>query len=155
MTLVPGTAFVARFGRYAAGSIVALVVSELTLVICFGTGLMAAAAASVVAFFAGAVPNYLLNRAWVWKRRGRVQMRSELVPYVAISLATLGLAALATSLAADLAPDGNSTRTAFVAAAYLVTYGVLFIAKFFAYQRFVFRSSSTSELSQEVLTMST
>jgi putative flippase GtrA len=133
--------------------LVALGVSELTLVLCFGTGLLAAAPASVVAFFAGAAPNYVLNRTWVWRRQGRVEMRSELLPYLAISLATLALAALATSVAAHVAPGGDGARTAFVAAAYLATSMILFVTKFFAYQRFVFRSGEVPELSQETLTI--
>ena len=145
MSRLPGRAGAARFARYTAGSVVALAVSEVTLVVCFATGWTSAATASVLAFFAGAVPNYLLNRSWVWKRRGQVEVRRELVPYVAISLATLGLAALATTLAAQLAPDGSTARTAFVALAYLATYGVLFVAKFFAYQHFVFRRPAPTD----------
>jgi hypothetical protein len=80
-------------------------------------------------------------------------MRAELVPYVAISLATLGLAALPTSVAGQVAPAGESARTAFVAAADLATYMILFVTKFFAYHRFVFRPRAVSELSQETLTI--
>lgn len=145
MSRLPGRALVARFARYTAGSVVALAVSEVTLVLCFATGCTSAAVASVLAFFAGAVPNYLLNRSWVWKRRGQVEVRRELVPYVTISLATLGLAALATTLAAQWAPAGSATRTAFVALAYLATYGVLFVAKFFAYQHFVFQGPAPTD----------
>jgi putative flippase GtrA len=128
-----------RFGRYTIGSVVAFLVSELTLVVVFGTGLLGAAAASVVAFFAGAIPNYLLNRCWVWRQRGRIELRGELVPYVLISLATLGIAALTTTVAATVAPQGTAARTALVALAYFITYGLLFVGKFVAYQRFVFR----------------
>ena len=145
MSRLPARSTVARFARYTAGSVIALAVSEVALVVCFATGWTTAAMASVLAFFAGAVPNYLLNRVWVWRRRGQVEVRGELVPYVAISLATLGLAALATTLAAHLSPAGNDARTAFVAVAYLLTYGVLFVAKFFAYQHFVFRRATPTD----------
>lgn len=145
MSRLPTRATVARFTRYTAGSVIALAVSEVTLVVCFATGWTTAAMASVLAFFAGAVPNYLLNRSWVWRRRGQVEVRGELVPYVAISLATLGLAAIATTFAAHLAPGGNGARTAFVAVAYLLTYGVLFVAKFFAYQHFVFQRPTATD----------
>jgi len=143
---LPGRDVVARFARYTAGSVVALAVSEVTLVVCFATGWTSAATASVVAFFAGAIPNYVLNRSWVWKHRGPVEVRREIVPYVGISLATLGLAALATTLAARLAPAGSTASTAFVALAYLATYGILFVVKFFAYQRFVFRRPASPDV---------
>ena len=134
-----------RFGRYAVGSVVAFAVSELTLVLAFGTGLLGPAAASVVAFFAGAVPNYVLNRNWVWRQRGRIDLRGELVPYVLVSLATLGIAALATTAAAGMAPAGKAARTSLVAFAYFLTYGLLFVGKYVAYQRFVFRDPSLTD----------
>jgi putative flippase GtrA len=128
----------ARFSRYTAGSIVAFAVSEAALIIFFGTGFVGAAAASVLAFVAGAIPNYFLNRSWVWNRRGRISVRHELVPYALVSLATLAVAAIATSAAAAIAPSGRGAQTLFVAMAYLATYGALFVAKFAVYHRFIF-----------------
>ena len=128
----------ARFSRYTAGSIVAFAVSEAALIFFFGTGLVGAAAASVLAFVAGAIPNYFLNRSWVWNRRGRINVRRELVPYVLVSVATLAVAAIATTAAAAIAPSGRGAQTLFVAMAYLATYGALFVAKFAVYHRFIF-----------------
>src|SRR5262245_65597031 len=108
------------------GSVVAFVASEVTLIVAYGSGLTTAAVASVLAFFAGAIPNYFLNRSWVWDRRGRIEVRRELVPYVLVSLTTLAVAALATSAAAAVAPDEHRAQTIFVAVAYFVTYGALF-----------------------------
>jgi putative flippase GtrA len=128
----------ARFSRYTAGSIVAFAVSEAALIFLFGTGLVGAAAASVLAFVAGAIPNYFLNRSWVWNRRGRISVRHELAPYVLVSVATLAVAAIATSAAAAIAPSGRGAQTVFVAMAYLATYGALFVAKFAVYHRLIF-----------------
>ena len=127
-----------RFTRFTAGSVVAFLTSEVTLVVLYGSGALPATAASVAAFFAGAVPNYVLNRQWVWKRRGRIGWRTELLPYAAVSLVSLAAAAAATAWASAAAPGGHTTRTAFVAVAYLATYGSLFLAKFAVYQRVVF-----------------
>ena len=127
-----------RFTRYTAGSVVALATSELVLIATYGTGLLGTTPASVLAFFAGAVPNYVLNRSWVWQRRGRLDVRRELLPYLLVSLVSLVAGALATGWAAGLAPDGDTVRSAFVAGAYLATYGLLFVLKFVAYHYLVF-----------------
>jgi putative flippase GtrA len=140
-----GSSIPARFSRYTAGSIIAFSCSELTLIICYGSGLLGAAAASVVAFFAGAIPNYILNRRWVWGRRGRVDVWRELVPYVGVSVAGLVIAALTTSLAASLAPGGHAASTVAVAIAYVVTYGVLFIVKFAIYHNVIFNERAPDE----------
>ena len=102
----------ARFSRYTAGSIVAFAVSEAALIVFFGAGLVGAAAASVLAFVAGAIPNYFLNRSWVWKRRGRINVHRELVPYVLVSVVTLAVAAIATTAAATIAPSGRGAADA-------------------------------------------
>jgi putative flippase GtrA len=135
----------ARFSRYTIGSLIAFAVSELTLIVAFGTGWVGAAVASVLAFAAGAIPNYFLNRSWVWDRRGRIDVRNELVPYLLVSLTTLGVAALAASAAETAAPSEHQAQTLFVAVAYFVTYATLFLAKFSVFQRLIFRNDSAEE----------
>jgi putative flippase GtrA len=130
-----------RFVRYSIGSIVAIVTSEVAFVACYGSGLMGTTAASVVAFFAGAVPNYVLNRSWAWERRGRPRIGREVILYALVSLVSLISAAAATGWVNRIAAHfttSQAIRTALVAAAYLVTYGVLFILKFVIFQRVIF-----------------
>jgi putative flippase GtrA len=127
-----------RFVRYTAGSVVALGVSEVVLVMAYRFGAFGATGASIIAFFAGAVPNFFLNRSWVWVGRSGNRMGRELALYALVSLCTLAAAAAATSWAAHIAPENADARTMFVAAAYLLTYGVLFVLKYFAYETIVF-----------------
>ena len=127
-----------RVMRYTGGSVVAFATSEVVLVLCYATGILGTTGATIAAFFAGAIPNYVLNRRWVWQRRGRLRVGREVILYAAVSIVSLVAAAAATSWAAQAA-DGNKTiGTAAVAAAYLVTYGVLFVTKFVVFDLFVF-----------------
>ncbi|MDP9074815.1 MAG: GtrA family protein [Actinomycetota bacterium] len=131
----------ARFARYTLGSVVAVVASETAFVACYGTGLLATTGSSAVAFVAGAIPNYLLNRSWVWSRRGRVRVGREVVLYAvvsAVSFAASAVATAATSRVAGQVTSSHARRTALVAASYLGTYGVLFVFKFVLYQRVIF-----------------
>lgn len=133
-----------RFGRYTLGSVVAVATSEVAFVLCYGTGLLGTTASSAVAFLAGAVPNYVLNRSWAWGKRGKVKVGREVVLYTIISLVSFAASALATGWAGHRAPaltGSHVLRTAFVASAYLATYGVLFIAKFVVFQVAVFPDS--------------
>ena len=133
-----------RFGRYTVGSVVALVCSEVAFVACYGTNLLGTTASSAVAFVAGAIPNYVLNRSWAWGRRGRVRVGREVVLYIAVSLFSFAASALATGWMSHKAPHltgSHTARTALVAGAYLATYGVLFIAKFVVFQVVIFADS--------------
>ncbi len=130
-----------RFGRYTLGSLVAVVSSEIAFVACFGSGLLGTTASSAVAFVAGAIPNYVLNRSWAWGRRGRVRVGREVLLYAAVSLLSFGASALTTRWASHVAPhltDSHALRTTLVAGTYLATYGVLFLAKFVVFQVVIF-----------------
>jgi putative flippase GtrA len=141
-----------RFGRYTLGSVVAVVTSEIAFVACYGTGLLGTTASSAVAFVAGAIPNYVLNRTWAWGRRGPVRVGREVVLYAVVSVVSFGASALATGWASHWAPKvtgSHALRTALVAAAYLATYGVLFVAKFVVYQFVIFAESPPAKQDRE------
>jgi putative flippase GtrA len=126
--------------RYSASSVVATAISQLAFLVCYWIG-TPATLASVIAFAAGAVPNYLLNRRWAWGRTGPAHPTRELLPYVAITLASLVVISVLTT-AADAwirnMTDTHSWRTLLAGTAYLAANGFTFILKFVLFDRFVF-----------------
>ena len=126
--------------RYAAGSIVAGLISQGVFVVCYALGAVPMVA-SMTAFVAGAVPNYLLNRRWAWRGRGRVDAVRETLPYAVIVVGTALVAAAVTSAADGWVRTNVEDRgwqVALVAAAFLGTYGVMFVLKFVLFDRLVF-----------------
>jgi putative flippase GtrA len=133
-----------RLSRYAAGSAICFGVSELVFVLLFATHLLGARGASIVASLAGVIPGYTLNRTWTWGRRGRSDFWREVVPYWLTALVSTALAALATGWANSAFLDhSRPTRTIINAAAYMLTYGVLFVLKFWLFHRWLFAPSRT------------
>jgi putative flippase GtrA len=128
----------AKLFRYAGSSVVATVCSEATLVLLYGPAGVDPGVATILAWLAGALPNYWLNRRWAWQRTGRPSLRHELLPYIGIILVTLALATLATKGAdawlqhADVRSD---VRVALVAATFLGVYVVMFVLRFFLLDR--------------------
>jgi putative flippase GtrA len=124
--------------RYLGSSMVATVCSEVTFVVVYGPFHIGATSASLLAWLAGAVPNYWLNRRWAWQRTGRPSFRTELLPYIMIVLMTLLLATGITHLL-----DGwlhhlgtpASLRVGLVAIAYLGVYVVMFALRFLLLDR--------------------
>lgn len=132
----------AKFARYTAGSVIAGVISQVTFVTLYGLELTGPQVASVCAFIAGAAPNYVMNRAWAWGRRGRAGLRTEVLPYVATILVTAALAAALTALVdryVHLVTGVHAVQVVIVNAAFLGTYGVMFLVKFLLFERVVFR----------------
>lgn len=124
--------------RYGAGSIVATVCSEVAFLVMYGLLSTSTTWASIVGWLAGAVPNYLLNRSWAWGLRGRPSLRREVVPYVVIVLVTLVLAVLMTGVADRVVDDldiSDLARTLIVGAVFLGVYAVMFVLRFFLFDR--------------------
>ena len=126
--------------RYTVGSVVALLTSLVVFALAYGLG-AGTVPANVLAFVAGAIPNWILNRAWAWERRGRVHVGREILLYAVVSVLSLAASSAATGWAGTVVPRVTADRTLqvlLVAAAYLATYGVLFGAKYLVYELVVF-----------------
>ena len=121
------------WARYSASSVVATVVSQVAFALCYWLG-AAAVLATLVAWLAGAVPNYLLSRRWAWGRPG------QLLPYAMIVVGSAVTAALVTTATDHLVQgiDSHAWKTVLVTGSYFGTYGVLFILKFVLFDRLVF-----------------
>jgi putative flippase GtrA len=135
-----------RFSKFAAGSVAATVLSQLTLTGLFWLGGVNATTASLVAFVAGAIPNFIVNWKWTWGRSGRPALLRELLPYIAIivggGLAATALTTLTDHVLAPLVTD-RGARTITLDIAYLSSYAILFVLKFALLDR-VFRRGKTA-----------
>jgi putative flippase GtrA len=133
-----------RVWRYTASSVIAAAVSALVFAGAYALGL-GTVPANVLAFVAGAVPNWVLNRSWAWQRRGPVHVRREVVLYAVVSLLSLAASSAATEWASRTAPsvtDSHGLQVVLVAGAYVATYGVLFVAKYVVYELVVFADAA-------------
>jgi putative flippase GtrA len=120
--------------------VVAAVTSLIVFAVAYGLGL-GNVPANVLAFLAGAVPNWILNRTWAWQRRGRVHVRREIILYAVVSALSLAASSAATGWADVEVPAVTANRTLqvlLVAGAYIATYGILFVAKYVLYELVIF-----------------
>jgi putative flippase GtrA len=128
-----------RIFRYAAGSGVAALASEVTFVLVFGVLHGPTVAATVAAFLAGALPNWVLNRRWAWSRRDQVSVRREVLPYAAIVLGALAITTAGTTIVNALASNlSHWTAVVLVDGTFVAITGCLFVAKFVLFDRVVF-----------------
>jgi putative flippase GtrA len=133
-----------RITRFAIASAVAAGTSAIVFPILYVLG-ASTTVCSVVAFFAGAIPNWTLNRRWTWKVEGNVSFAREVVAYVIISATTLLLLSLTTGWTdrhVQSIPAGHGLRALIVTASYFGTLAVLYGARFFIYERWIFSGRS-------------
>jgi putative flippase GtrA len=142
------------FLRYGAGSLVAMGCSEIVLIGSYDALGAGPQTAAVLAWVAGAVPNYVLNKLWAWRGDGvarveRDARRRELALYWTITLLTAAAAIAATSGMDDWikgSVTGRGAQSLLLAAAYLFAYGVVFVAKFVLFDRWVFADRSRRQV---------
>jgi putative flippase GtrA len=132
---------VRRITGYSAGSVVAVILSEIAFAAAYGWGHSGTTLASAAGFVGGAVPNYILNRRWAWRdRRGRSR-RSEIALYMAVAVCSFAVSALVTHWAEGTARHLTAVRgwqVALITAAYLLVSAVFFVVKFVIYETVVF-----------------
>lgn len=124
----------ARLARYGAVSAIGVLVTQVTLLLCVIALGMASASANVVAVTTGAVPSYLINRAWVWQRRDSHSLGREVLPFWAMALAGLALSTFTVAWA-DRQFDGAPLA---LSLANISAFGVLWSAKFVVLDKVLF-----------------
>lgn len=141
LACLPVSQLAVKVTRYAIGSAVALATSVVVFALLFAAG-VGTTPDSILAFVAGAVPNWVLNRRWAWERSGELDVAREVVGYTVISLIALIASSAGTgwtdSLVRHHLAHEHALRVALVTLAYVVVQGLLFAAKFVAYDRWVF-----------------
>jgi putative flippase GtrA len=136
-----GSRFAVKVTRYAIGSVVALLTSVVVFALLLDAG-VGTTADSILAFIAGAVPNWILNRRWAWERTGEMDVAREVVGYTLISVVALAASSAGTgwvdALVRQHLSDQHALQVLLVTLAYVAVQGILFVAKFIAYDRWVF-----------------
>lgn len=123
--------------RYAMVSVVAVGVSQVVLITCNFLLGWSPAPSNLMAVSIGAIPSYVLNRAWVWGRRGPNQFWREVVPFWAFALLGLAFSTLLVYLAASW-----NDSTVVVSLANLSAFGLLWVAKYLFLDALLFSAPS-------------
>jgi putative flippase GtrA len=131
--------------KYSMVSVIGVTITQVLLVLFVGILHRHPVGSNVAAVTLTAVPVFFLNKRWVWSADGKIDLRREVLPFWAFTVAGLllstGLVALAHTL---------SDSQVLVMAANLTGFGVLWVAKFLFLDQIMFGHSQRDEvLSQE------
>src|ERR1700761_8430223 len=78
------TPFSAKMTKYALSSVIAFLLSVIAFPVVYWADGGQTTVASVVAFFAAAIPNWIMNRRWAWQQTGRAP-KKQMISYAAVS----------------------------------------------------------------------
>jgi len=137
-----------RLWKYASVSVISTLVTQVVLFLTYHVwSLGSAVECNVIATVVSAVPAYYLNRTWTWGKKGRSEIWGEIVPFWTIALVAMVLSTVAVGVAAhnaDRISHGSLERALIVNGANLLTYAVLWTARYFVLNRFLFGARAAS-----------
>lgn len=140
------SAYAVKVTKYAIGSVIALLTSVIVFAVSYVILSGHPTTCSILAFFAGAIPNWILNRRWAWRLKGRADFLREIVAYIAISGVVLVASSLSTTWMQDWVKTNvtphHGIRVLLVTGAYVFVQAVLFVVKFVIYEKWVFSGQS-------------
>jgi putative flippase GtrA len=116
-------------------SVVAVACSQTILIFCSAVLDWRPVSSNITAVALSSVPSYLLNRAWVWGRKGQHDWLREVAPFWIFAFIGLGFSTLLVSIASRW-----SEATAVTSAANLTAFGILWVAKYFILDQVLFNA---------------
>jgi len=125
--------------RYSLVSVISVMVSQ--VVLFFAQGFWSARTANIVAVCISAVPSYYLNRAWAWGKTGKSHFIKEIVPFWSLAILGLVLSTFAADWAETNAHHVTSSELGqrlVVNFAALAAFGILWVGKFFIFNKVLF-----------------
>lgn len=143
-----GTGSVHKFIRYSMVSAVAIVISQVVILVCAWVFGFSGVVANAVGAAASTPASYELNRKWAWGKHGKSHMWREVVPFWALTVAGFLASTVTVGLADSFAKHHSVTglaRALVIMGASLFAYGVIWIAKFVIFNRLVFVNRAGSD----------
>ncbi len=131
--------------RYAAVSVIAIVVSQIAIAVTYGGMHLSKTAAQTAAVIVSTIPSYELNRRWVWGRNGKSSKSREIAPFWIISVVQFLLSLVAVNWLGgwmERQVSSHLHRTLALQSIVLLVYGVMWIGKFVFFNRVLFADRS-------------
>lgn len=89
--------------------------------------------ANLTATAIATVPNYILNRYWVWNKRGANSIKREIAPFWAMAF----LGVLLSTIMVAIAEQFTDVSFVFLAVNFF-SFGLVWVLKFFVLEKFLF-----------------
>jgi putative flippase GtrA len=136
-----GMGSLAKFLRYSMVSAVAIVISQVVILIAAWLFHLSGIASNALGAAASTPASFELNRKWAWGKTGKSHMWKEVLPFWALTLTGLAASTGTVEIADSMAKSHHVLgldRALLIMGASLFAWGVVWVAKFVIFNRLVF-----------------
>ena|GEM_PF-384124 len=136
-----GMGSLAKFIRYSMVSVVAILISQVVILLAAWLFHLSGVASNALGAVASTPASYELNRKWAWGKRGKSHIWKEVVPFWALTFAGLAASTVTVQIADTMAKSHHVygiDRALAIMGASLFAWGVVWVAKFVIFNQVVF-----------------
>jgi putative flippase GtrA len=138
--------------RYTATSLFGVAMSQIMLTYFLHVLDWIPWRANLVAVSLTAVPAFILNKRWVWGKRGKAHLRREVIPFWSFTVAGWALSTAAVQLVVSMTrtasnPNGNKLA---VQAANIAGFGVLWVLKYVFLDKIMFGTDHHTPYDEDI-----
>jgi putative flippase GtrA len=128
-----------RMIRYASTSLICVAITQVLIVVFYRGAKWTEVESNLAATMLTSIPAYILNKYWVWGKRGRPHMRREVIPFWVFTVAGWALSTAMVALASDHVGTPHSfLRTFAVMVASISGFGILWVLKYLFLDKIMF-----------------
>lgn len=136
--------------RYAASSVVAMLVAQLALALAYGVLRWPVVPAVLFSFAASVVPAYALSQRWVWRTAEssspKVTEAAKFVTVALVGACTAIVIVWAAETVARLVTDDHLTLSVVANAASLFATGIVWVARYYVLNKYVFAAGGLNAI---------
>jgi len=136
--------------RYTATSLIGVTITQVLLVVFLHLLEWPPVQSNFVAVSITAVPAFILNKRWVWGKRGKAHMRREVLPFWLFTVAGWIISTGMVALVTDLAGDNETEKTILVMAANIMGFGTLWILKYIFLDKIMFGTDHHTPYDEDI-----
>jgi putative flippase GtrA len=149
--------------RYTATSVICVVITQVLIVVFYrvvkldvetvagrSLHLGPPEQANLAATMLTSVPAFILNKYWVWGKRGKAHLRREVLPFWLFTVAGWIISTGMVALVTDLAGDNETEKTILVMAANIMGFGVLWVLKYIFLDKIMFGTDHHTPYDEDI-----
>ncbi|MEO6628405.1 MAG: GtrA family protein [Aquihabitans sp.] len=136
--------------RYSATSLICIAISQVFFLAFYRLAKWEEIPSNLSATMITSVPAFMLNKSWVWGKKGKAHLRREVLPFWMFTVAGWVLSTGMVALVQHVGEPHSTFRTGAVMTASLGGFGILWVLKYMFLDKIMFGGDNHTPYDEEM-----